>query len=153
MTRLILASQSPARTKLLSHAGIRHEVLVSDVDEDLVPDPGVAEQLGAGGGLGGKNEAGHGSSLVDGFRSGTVAVDSWGQFRLLRRDEAVAGDVKSALADLQVRITVDARQRRRQTAPGNFSAEDFVTGVAGVATNATGAPMPAGCRPFALVLR
>ncbi|SDK43517.1 nucleoside triphosphate pyrophosphatase [Arthrobacter sp. ok362] len=36
MNRLILASQSPARTKLLSHAGIRHEVLVSDVDEDAV---------------------------------------------------------------------------------------------------------------------
>ncbi len=36
MTRLILASQSPARTKLLSHADIRHEVLVSDVDEDAV---------------------------------------------------------------------------------------------------------------------
>ncbi|WP_454698011.1 Maf family protein [Arthrobacter humicola] len=36
MTRLILASQSPARTKLLSHAGIRHEILVSDVDEDAV---------------------------------------------------------------------------------------------------------------------
>ena len=36
MTRLILASQSPARTKLLSNAGIAHEVLVSDVDEDAV---------------------------------------------------------------------------------------------------------------------
>jgi septum formation protein len=36
VTRLILASQSPARTKLLSHAGIRHEVLVSDVDEEAV---------------------------------------------------------------------------------------------------------------------
>ena len=36
MTRLILASQSPARTKLLSHAGIAHDVLVSDVDEDAV---------------------------------------------------------------------------------------------------------------------
>ncbi|HSN34818.1 MAG TPA: nucleoside triphosphate pyrophosphatase [Arthrobacter sp.] len=36
MTRLILASQSPARTKLLTDAGIRHEVLVSDVDEDAV---------------------------------------------------------------------------------------------------------------------
>ncbi len=36
MTRLILASQSPARTKLLTEAGIRHEVLVSDVDEDAV---------------------------------------------------------------------------------------------------------------------
>ncbi|MGY2743173.1 Maf family protein [Pseudarthrobacter sp. O4] len=36
MTRLILASQSPARTKLLSYAGIRHEILVSDVDEDAV---------------------------------------------------------------------------------------------------------------------
>ena len=36
MTRLILASQSPARTKLLSHAGVAHEVLVSDVDEDAV---------------------------------------------------------------------------------------------------------------------
>lgn len=36
MTRLILASQSPARTKLLSHAGIRHEILVSEVDEDAV---------------------------------------------------------------------------------------------------------------------
>ncbi|MET3809648.1 nucleoside triphosphate pyrophosphatase [Arthrobacter sp. UYEF3] len=33
MTRLILASQSPARTKLLRNAGIAHEVLVSDVDE------------------------------------------------------------------------------------------------------------------------
>lgn len=36
MTRLILASQSPARTKLLREAGIRHEVLISDVDEDAV---------------------------------------------------------------------------------------------------------------------
>lgn len=36
MTRLILASQSPARTKLLSEAGISHEILVSDVDEDEV---------------------------------------------------------------------------------------------------------------------
>jgi septum formation protein len=36
VTRLILASQSPARTKLLSNAGIAHDVLVSDVDEDAV---------------------------------------------------------------------------------------------------------------------
>ncbi|SEI69826.1 septum formation protein [Arthrobacter sp. yr096] len=36
MTRLILASQSPARTKLLTEAGIHHDVLVSDVDEDAV---------------------------------------------------------------------------------------------------------------------
>jgi len=36
VTRLILASQSPARTKLLHNAGIAHEVLVSDVDEDAV---------------------------------------------------------------------------------------------------------------------
>ncbi|KQN85119.1 Maf family protein [Arthrobacter sp. Leaf69] len=36
MTRLILASQSPARTKLLTDAGIRHEILVSDVDEGAV---------------------------------------------------------------------------------------------------------------------
>lgn len=36
MTRLILASQSPARTKLLTDAGIRHEILVSDVDENAV---------------------------------------------------------------------------------------------------------------------
>lgn len=36
MTRLILASQSPARTKLLTEAGIYHEVLVSDVDEGAV---------------------------------------------------------------------------------------------------------------------
>ncbi len=36
MTRLILASQSPARTKLLRNAGIAHDVLVSDVDEDAV---------------------------------------------------------------------------------------------------------------------
>jgi septum formation protein len=36
VTRLILASQSPARTKLLAEAGIRHSVLVSDVDEDAV---------------------------------------------------------------------------------------------------------------------
>ena len=36
MTRLVLASQSPARTKLLSNAGIAHDVLVSDVDEDAV---------------------------------------------------------------------------------------------------------------------
>jgi septum formation protein len=34
--RLILASQSPARTKLLAEAGIRHSVLVSDVDEAAV---------------------------------------------------------------------------------------------------------------------
>jgi septum formation protein len=33
---LILASKSPARTKLLSDAGIHHEVLVSDVDEDAI---------------------------------------------------------------------------------------------------------------------
>lgn len=36
MVRLILASQSPARTKLLAEAGIRHSVLVSDVDENAV---------------------------------------------------------------------------------------------------------------------
>lgn len=36
MTKLILASASPARTKLLSDAGIAHTVLVSDVDEDAV---------------------------------------------------------------------------------------------------------------------
>lgn len=36
MTDLILASASPARTKLLSNAGIVHTVLVSDVDEDAV---------------------------------------------------------------------------------------------------------------------
>jgi septum formation protein len=36
VTRLILASQSPARTKLLADAGVRHSVLVSDVDEDAV---------------------------------------------------------------------------------------------------------------------
>jgi septum formation protein len=36
VTQLILASQSPARTKLLAEAGIRHTVLVSDVDEDAV---------------------------------------------------------------------------------------------------------------------
>lgn len=36
MVRLILASQSPARTKLLTEAGIEHAVLVSDVDEDAV---------------------------------------------------------------------------------------------------------------------
>lgn len=36
MTELILASASPARTKLLSDAGIVHTVLVSDVDEDAV---------------------------------------------------------------------------------------------------------------------
>ncbi|EMY32268.1 maf protein [Arthrobacter crystallopoietes BAB-32] len=34
--RLILASASPARTKLLADAGIAHSVLVSDVDEDAV---------------------------------------------------------------------------------------------------------------------
>ena len=33
---LILASASPARTKLLTNAGIAHSVLVSDVDEDAV---------------------------------------------------------------------------------------------------------------------
>jgi septum formation protein len=36
VVRLILASQSPARTKLLTEAGVRHTVLVSDVDEDAV---------------------------------------------------------------------------------------------------------------------
>ncbi|POH74952.1 Maf family protein [Arthrobacter glacialis] len=34
--RLVLASKSPARTKLLSDAGIVHSILVSDVDEDAV---------------------------------------------------------------------------------------------------------------------
>jgi septum formation protein len=34
--RLILASASPARTKLLREAGIAHAVVVSDVDEDAV---------------------------------------------------------------------------------------------------------------------
>ncbi len=34
--RLILASASPARTKLLTDAGISHDVLVSAVDEDAV---------------------------------------------------------------------------------------------------------------------
>ena len=36
MTELILASASPARTKLLANAGIAHRVLVSNVDEDAV---------------------------------------------------------------------------------------------------------------------
>ena len=36
VTELILASGSPARTKLLTNAGIAHRVLVSDVDEDAV---------------------------------------------------------------------------------------------------------------------
>jgi septum formation protein len=36
VVRLILASQSPARTKLLAEAGITHSVLVSDVDEAAV---------------------------------------------------------------------------------------------------------------------
>lgn len=36
MTHLILASASPARTKLLSEAGIVHTVQVSNVDEDAV---------------------------------------------------------------------------------------------------------------------
>jgi len=36
VTELILASASPARTKLLANAGIAHRVLVSDVDEDAV---------------------------------------------------------------------------------------------------------------------
>lgn len=35
-SRLILASASPARAKVLSDAGIHHSVLVSDVDEDAV---------------------------------------------------------------------------------------------------------------------
>lgn len=39
-------------------------VLVHIGNEDLVGDAGVAEQFGAGGGLGGKNEAGHRSSLI-----------------------------------------------------------------------------------------
>jgi septum formation protein len=34
--RLVLASRSPARTKLLTDAGIGHDRLVSDVDEDAV---------------------------------------------------------------------------------------------------------------------
>ena len=34
--RLVLASRSPARTKLLADAGIGHDRLVSDVDEDAV---------------------------------------------------------------------------------------------------------------------
>lgn len=34
--RLVLASRSPARTKLLTDAGIRHDRLVSGVDEDAV---------------------------------------------------------------------------------------------------------------------
>lgn len=33
---LLLASASPARTKLLTDAGIRHSVVVSDVDEEVV---------------------------------------------------------------------------------------------------------------------
>ena len=36
MIELILASASPARTKLLDNAGIAHRVMVSDVDEDAV---------------------------------------------------------------------------------------------------------------------
>lgn len=34
--RVVLASASPARTRLLSDAGVAHSVIVSDVDEDVV---------------------------------------------------------------------------------------------------------------------
>lgn len=39
-------------------------VLVDVRDEDFVPDAGIGQQLGAGRGLGGKDKAGHCSSLV-----------------------------------------------------------------------------------------
>ena len=39
-------------------------VFVHVGDQDLVPDAGLAQEFGAGGGLGGKDEAGHRSSLV-----------------------------------------------------------------------------------------
>jgi hypothetical protein len=42
-----------------------HGVLVDVGHEDLVFDAGLSQELGAGGGLGGKDEAGHGSSLID----------------------------------------------------------------------------------------
>ncbi len=43
--RLVLASASPARLALLRQAGLSPEVVVSDVDEDTVTAPRVAEQV------------------------------------------------------------------------------------------------------------
>lgn len=43
--RLVLASASPARLALLRQAGLAPEVVVSDVDEDTVTAPRVAEQV------------------------------------------------------------------------------------------------------------
>jgi len=85
---LTLASASPARTKLLTDAGIAHRVLVSDVDEDAATaaagQPSPAETalllarakaesvaaLGAGGsGAGGAEAGGSGAGLVLGCDS------------------------------------------------------------------------------------
>lgn len=50
--RFVLASASPARTRLLGDAGIRHSVVVSEVDEDaLVEEAGWANAHAVAGGL------------------------------------------------------------------------------------------------------
>ena len=46
MTRLVLASASPARKALLTAAGFRPEVIVSHVDESTVDSPDAAELSG-----------------------------------------------------------------------------------------------------------
>ncbi len=78
MTRLVLASASPARLALLKAAGIEPEVIVSNVDESTVdsPDPavlsGTLARLKAeavAGGLAANGTGGSGTTLVLGCDS------------------------------------------------------------------------------------
>jgi septum formation protein len=47
VTRLVLASASPARSALLTSAGIPHDIVVSNVDESVVESPDPAALSGA----------------------------------------------------------------------------------------------------------
>ena len=124
MTRFVLASASPARKALLTAAGFRPEVIVSDVDESTVDSPDAAELSGTLARLKAEAVAGRltGSGLV-------LGCDS-----VLAFDGEVLG--KPATADEATRRWKQMRGRHGVLHTGHCLI-DLGTGKRAAATSAT----------------